>query len=33
MDATQGTPAREIARAYVDAVEGTMQGEVLRPGS
>jgi NAD(P)-dependent dehydrogenase (short-subunit alcohol dehydrogenase family) len=32
MDAAQGTPAREVARAYVDAVEGRMQGEVLRPG-
>jgi NAD(P)-dependent dehydrogenase (short-subunit alcohol dehydrogenase family) len=32
MDAADGTPAREVARAYVDAVEGTMQGEILRPG-
>jgi NAD(P)-dependent dehydrogenase (short-subunit alcohol dehydrogenase family) len=26
-----GTPAAEVARAYVDAVEGTMTGETLRP--
>jgi NAD(P)-dependent dehydrogenase (short-subunit alcohol dehydrogenase family) len=30
MDAAQGTPARVVARAYVDAVEGTMTGEILR---
>lgn len=33
MDPADGTPARDVARAYVEAVEGTMQGEVLRPGS
>jgi NAD(P)-dependent dehydrogenase (short-subunit alcohol dehydrogenase family) len=32
MDATDGIPARDVARAYVAAVEGEMQGEVLRPG-
>lgn len=26
-----GTPAEEVARAYVHAVEGTMTGETLRP--
>ncbi|WP_225772772.1 short chain dehydrogenase [Inquilinus sp. Marseille-Q2685] len=26
-----GTPAAEVARAYVDAVEGTAQGQVIRP--
>jgi NAD(P)-dependent dehydrogenase (short-subunit alcohol dehydrogenase family) len=33
MDATQGTPATEVARAYVAAVEGSMRGEILRPGA
>jgi NAD(P)-dependent dehydrogenase (short-subunit alcohol dehydrogenase family) len=32
MDADQGTPAAEVARAYVAAVDGTMSGEILRPG-
>jgi NAD(P)-dependent dehydrogenase (short-subunit alcohol dehydrogenase family) len=32
MDPNDGTPAREVARAYVEVVEGTMQGQVLRPG-
>ena len=32
MDPDQGTPAAEVARSYVAAVEGTMQGEILRPG-
>lgn len=26
-----GTPAADVARAYVDAVEGTAQGQVIRP--
>jgi NAD(P)-dependent dehydrogenase (short-subunit alcohol dehydrogenase family) len=33
MDAAQGTPAAEVARAYVAAVEGHMRGEILRPGA
>jgi NAD(P)-dependent dehydrogenase (short-subunit alcohol dehydrogenase family) len=33
MDAAQGTPAAEVARAYVAAVEGIMRGEILRPGA
>jgi NAD(P)-dependent dehydrogenase (short-subunit alcohol dehydrogenase family) len=33
MDAAQGTPAAEVARAYLAAVEGTMRGEILRPGA
>jgi hypothetical protein len=28
---TRGTPARDVARAYVRAVEGTMQGQTLVP--
>ncbi len=32
MDATQGVPAADVARAYVAAVEGAMSGEILRPG-
>jgi NAD(P)-dependent dehydrogenase (short-subunit alcohol dehydrogenase family) len=32
MDAAQGTLAREVARAYLEAVEGTTHGEILRPG-
>ncbi|MFE0757070.1 short chain dehydrogenase [Inquilinus sp. NPDC058860] len=31
MDRGGGTPAAEVARAYVDAVEGTAQGQVIRP--
>ncbi|MFG1810444.1 short chain dehydrogenase [Streptomyces sp. NPDC049040] len=30
-DSTDGTPVSEVARAYVDAVEGTMQGRTIRP--
>jgi NAD(P)-dependent dehydrogenase (short-subunit alcohol dehydrogenase family) len=33
MDAAQGTPAAEVARGYVAAVEGTMTGEILRAGA
>jgi NAD(P)-dependent dehydrogenase (short-subunit alcohol dehydrogenase family) len=33
MDAAQGTPVAEVARAYVAAVEGTMSGEILQPRS
>jgi NAD(P)-dependent dehydrogenase (short-subunit alcohol dehydrogenase family) len=33
MDAAQGVPAAEVARAYVAAVEGRMHGEILRPGA
>jgi NAD(P)-dependent dehydrogenase (short-subunit alcohol dehydrogenase family) len=32
MDTDQGVPVRIVARAYVEAVEGTMHGEILRPG-
>jgi NAD(P)-dependent dehydrogenase (short-subunit alcohol dehydrogenase family) len=32
MDPAEGVPAQEVARAYVEAVEGGMQGQVLRPG-
>lgn len=31
LDPADGTPAAEVARAYVAAVEGTATGEVLRP--
>jgi NAD(P)-dependent dehydrogenase (short-subunit alcohol dehydrogenase family) len=31
MDAADGTPAAAVARAYVDAVEGTASGEAIRP--
>jgi NAD(P)-dependent dehydrogenase (short-subunit alcohol dehydrogenase family) len=31
MTGVDGTPAAEVARAYVEAVEGTMTGTVLRP--
>ena len=27
-----GTPAADVARAYAEAVEGTMTGQVIRPG-
>ncbi|MPY48383.1 short chain dehydrogenase [Streptomyces acidicola] len=30
-DSTDGTPVREVARAYVEAVEGTAQGQTIRP--
>jgi NAD(P)-dependent dehydrogenase (short-subunit alcohol dehydrogenase family) len=33
MDPSEGTPAAEVARAYVAAVEGSMRGEILRPGT
>ncbi len=33
MDPAEGTPAAEIARSYVELVEGAAQGEILRPGS
>jgi NAD(P)-dependent dehydrogenase (short-subunit alcohol dehydrogenase family) len=33
MEPAQGTPAAEVAGAYVSAVEGTMRGEILRPGA
>jgi NAD(P)-dependent dehydrogenase (short-subunit alcohol dehydrogenase family) len=32
MDPDQGTPAAEVARAYAAVVDGTMTGEILRPG-
>ena len=33
MDASQGTPAADVARAYVRAVEGTDHGQTIRPGA
>ena len=30
-DVHGSTPAREVARAYLEAVEGTMHGEILQP--
>ncbi|WP_280272158.1 short chain dehydrogenase [Nocardia wallacei] len=30
-DGADGTPVRDVARAYVEAVEGSGQGQVLRP--
>lgn len=30
-DGAEGTPVRDVARAYVEAVEGSGQGQVLRP--
>jgi NAD(P)-dependent dehydrogenase (short-subunit alcohol dehydrogenase family) len=33
MDASEGTPAREVAHAYVETLQGAMNGTVLRPGS
>ena len=33
MDPAEGTPARDVALAYVAAVEGAAHGEVLRPGA
>jgi NAD(P)-dependent dehydrogenase (short-subunit alcohol dehydrogenase family) len=33
MDASSGTAASDVARAYVDAVEGAMNGEILVPSS
>ncbi len=32
MDASDGTPAREVAGSYVAAIEGSDQGAVIRPG-
>jgi hypothetical protein len=32
MDSSDGIPAVDVAAAYVTAVEGSMQGEILRPG-
>jgi NAD(P)-dependent dehydrogenase (short-subunit alcohol dehydrogenase family) len=32
MDATDGTPVEVVARAYMEAVEGTIQGETITPG-
>jgi NAD(P)-dependent dehydrogenase (short-subunit alcohol dehydrogenase family) len=32
MDPSEGIPVREVARAYVEAVEGAMNGAILRPG-
>ncbi|MEU5082096.1 MULTISPECIES: short chain dehydrogenase [Streptomyces] len=31
MDSAGGTPVAEVARAYVEAVEGTAQGRTIRP--
>jgi NAD(P)-dependent dehydrogenase (short-subunit alcohol dehydrogenase family) len=31
MDPADGMPADEVARLYVEAVEGAMQGQILRP--
>jgi len=31
MDSADGTPVAEVARAYVEAVEGTAQGRTIRP--
>jgi hypothetical protein len=31
MDGTAGTPVADVARAYVEAVEGTARGETIRP--
>jgi NAD(P)-dependent dehydrogenase (short-subunit alcohol dehydrogenase family) len=31
MDGADGTPVRDVARAYVSCVEGTMQGQVVTP--
>ncbi|MDR6289127.1 NAD(P)-dependent dehydrogenase (short-subunit alcohol dehydrogenase family) [Inquilinus ginsengisoli] len=33
LDGADGTPAATVARAYVAAVEGTMTGQVMRPGA
>jgi NAD(P)-dependent dehydrogenase (short-subunit alcohol dehydrogenase family) len=33
MSGSSGTPASEVARAYVDVVEGTMQGQTIVPGA
>ncbi|SRR5579884_796723 len=31
MDSADGTPVRDVARAYVETVEGTMQGQTIIP--
>jgi hypothetical protein len=31
MDGSDGTPAAKVARAYVEAVQGTAHGEAIRP--
>jgi NAD(P)-dependent dehydrogenase (short-subunit alcohol dehydrogenase family) len=31
MDGSEGTPAADVARAYVEAVQGTAHGEAIRP--
>ncbi len=31
MDGSEGTPACDVARAYVSCVEGTMQGQIITP--
>ncbi len=31
MDGSDGTPAAEVAQAYVKAIEGTMQGRTIVP--
>ncbi|MDD1056650.1 short chain dehydrogenase [Streptomyces cocklensis] len=31
MDSADGTPVSEVARVYVEAVEGTAQGQTMRP--
>lgn len=33
LDASHGTPAAEVARAYVEAVEGTDRGQTIRPAA
>lgn len=32
MDAGDGIPAADVARAYVETIEGSLQGQILRPG-
>jgi NAD(P)-dependent dehydrogenase (short-subunit alcohol dehydrogenase family) len=32
MDSSGGVPASDVARAYVEAIEGSMQGQVITPG-
>jgi NAD(P)-dependent dehydrogenase (short-subunit alcohol dehydrogenase family) len=31
MDPAGGTPVTEVARSYVQAIEGSSQGQILRP--
>jgi len=33
MDSSGGIPVSDVARAYDEAVEGAMQGQVIAPGS